>query len=477
MSVRSQNAVAEPTRGAGGYQDGFMMRALIGLVVALALSSSVVAQAGDELPRKGTFGASLGTVPEDLQKKHSLKAGEGFIVGQVAPGLTADSAGAKTNDILIAINGKPINGMPAVMDFVNSVPSGQPVQITVLRDGKRTDLQGKMVAKPKDPGTNQYEVAYSHVVSNGKRMRTIISKPKKPGKHPAIMLIQGLGPSTVDQFLSAPGSYSKIFKPFAEGGFVTVRVDKPGVGDSEGGPYAQVDYMAELDIYRQALRATKELPYVDAENVFIFGHSMGGAFGPMIAAEIPIKGLAVYGVASKTWIEYWLENTRRQAILQGSTYVEVDNYEKKLASFMHFLFNEGRTPEWIKENKPELKEVLESEMPEFPLMSGRVVTFWQQLAQQNFAEWWTKSNTHVLAIWGENEFITTREDHPLIADIVNKANPGKGSWVALPQTDHGFKKTTSMEDSFRRWGQGGEFNPNIITTLQEWVARVMKETA
>ncbi len=45
----------------------------------------------------------------------------------------------------------------------------------------------------------------------------------------------------------------------------------------EGGPFADLDYTTELDIYRQALKQLKESAGVDAGNVFIFGHSMGGA--------------------------------------------------------------------------------------------------------------------------------------------------------------------------------------------------------
>src|SRR5437867_9136938 len=70
-------------------------------------------------------------------------------------------------------------------------------------------------------------------------------------------------------------------------------------------------------------------------------------------------------------------------------------------------------------------------------------------------------------------FIATEADHPFIAEVVNKARPGKGAYVALDGSDHGFRKTTSIEDSFtRRKSPGGEFNPQIITTLKEWMEKV-----
>jgi pimeloyl-ACP methyl ester carboxylesterase len=55
---------------------------------------------------------------------------------------------------------------------------------------------------------------------------------------------------------------------------------------------------------------TSLIKEVDSGNVFIFGHSMGGAFGPMIAVEDQVKGLVVYGVAARTWFEYILDTVR-----------------------------------------------------------------------------------------------------------------------------------------------------------------------
>jgi uncharacterized protein len=106
-------------------------------------------------------------------------------------------------------------------------------------------------------------------------------------------------------------------------------------------------------------------------------------------------------------------------------------------------------------------------------MYGRPVAFWAQLSNYNFPSYWAKVDAHVLALWGSSEFITTEEDHPLIAEVVNKAQPGRGKYVRLEESDHGFKKTASIEDSFRRWGQPGEFNPNVVEALKAWTKEVL----
>jgi hypothetical protein len=139
---------------------------------------------------------------------------------------------------------------------------------------------------------------------------------------------------------------------------------------------------------------------------------------------------------------------------------------------MSCMLDLGMKPEEVIAKFPKLQRAVNEFAPN-GLMFGRPVAFWSQLSNYNFPSYWTKVDAHVLALWGENEFITTEEDHPLIAEVVNKAHAGKGKYVKLSNSDHGFKKTTSMEDSFRRWSQPGEFNPNVIEALKAWTKEVL----
>ena len=76
-------------------------------------------------------------------------------------------------------------------------------------------------------------------------------------------------------------------------------------------------------------------------------------------------------------------------------------------------------------------------------------------------------------MWGRHDFIATEADHPFIAEIVNKIHLGKGTYVSLDDSDHAFRKTASLADSFKRWSApGGEFNPSIIATLKGWIEKV-----
>src|SRR5678816_2857861 len=165
----------------------------------------------------------------------------------------------------------------------------------------------------------------------------IATRPHAAGRHPVLVLIPGLGATTVDQPLSDPGAYSRILAEFAKDGWVTVRVDKPGIGDSEGGPDGETGFEAELDVYRQTLRAARQYDFADAEQLFVFGHSLGGVFAPMLATEVPVKGVAVYGTVLKPWTEYLIESRRRQELLAGTDAPTIDARVRDLAAAVQAL--------------------------------------------------------------------------------------------------------------------------------------------
>lgn len=451
--------------------------ALVPLLPDLPLQRPVIAASADELPRRGTLGVPFTPVPADLAEKLSLKGGQGLLARSPLDGLTAAKAGIKEGDVVISINGMAVTPA-AIGGLVRELPSGKRVTFQVLRDGKMIELGAVLTEKPRDPGNSNFEVIYSHVVSNGKRMRTIITKPRKPGKYPGFFFIQGFSPISYDYVLEkATGDVASLDGPllfdFANSGFVTIRVEKPGVGDSEGGPFAPMDYTTELDIYRQTLTQLKSIEQVNKENVFIFGHSMGAAFGPMIATENPVKGIAVYGAAARTWFEYLMDTIRYQGLVGGASFEDADEVSRLGAQLMALVFLENKSPEEVKKSHPKLAGLADEFFPG-GLFNGKSLDFWRQLGQTNFASYWAKCNAHVLAVKGEADFVVYEADHKLIADIVNRANPGFGKFAIAPGSDHLFHNFPTEQASMKNF-QRGTYNPAFSKMLMEWIRSVEKK--
>ena len=66
---------------------------------------------------------------------------QGVFVEYVAPGGPSDKAGLKDGDIIVDINGKPVRDGDDLVATVTATPIGTPLNLTVVRDGKRENYK------------------------------------------------------------------------------------------------------------------------------------------------------------------------------------------------------------------------------------------------------------------------------------------------------------------------------------------------
>jgi len=418
---------------------------------------------GSSLPRRGVLGIPFQPVPEDLRTK--LKLGP-----QEAVQAASDANGLKAGDLVVGVSGKRFKTFAEWNDLVRAAAGGEKVRLIVRRDGKDEEVEVLFKPKPVD-STDSYETVYDDVVSGGHRIRTLITHPRSEGRHPVLFWIQGINTSSVDFPLSTNNYIANALRPFAEDGYVTVRIEKPGVGDSEGGPAALVGFDEELDIYRQALKSLSRYAFVDSSRVFIFGHSMGGCHAPLLASEIPVKGIITYGTVSNSWLEWEIRSPRIQGPLAGQSRAEVDQQVRQVTAFFHYLYNEKRSVAWIQKNRPELRALAKEISPDGVMLNPRSIKYMQEVNDKNFCSYWSRvGDAHVLALFGENDWISLREDQTQVCDAVNAARAGFGTFTVVPGSDHLFSKCTSMKDSYDRFGKPGtEFNPALVGIIKSWI--------
>jgi dienelactone hydrolase len=448
---------------------------LLSIFTTVSTSTLVAAPAVDqgvELKRGAFFGARVDAVTDEVRERLKLGEGVGVVLGQIIPGSTAEAAGFQAGDVLLTLDDKKIVGSGEFVRLIGGRKAGAEVTIELRRgDGlekKKLTLKGRPLEK-----SDEYEVVYGSVQSRGGRLRTILTRPKGEGKHPALFVIQGVGLFSVDSPVGPISPYKTIVDDFTRRGFVTLRVDKPGCGDSEGGPARDVDFDTELDGYRQALKALKARGDVDADRVFIFGHSMGGVMAPLLAAEIPVKGIIAYGTITRTWTEYWLENIRRQMELADTDPSAIDRDVRAEAALTTYLYADKLSPKEIVTRYPHLRERIEQTITEDRYFVDRSLTFFRQLADKNLGAAWESFGGHALAIWGKSDFVSNEDDHALIARIVNRDHPGLGTFLAMDGIDHGFHRASSRRESFQRLrtSEPGEFNPAILDVCREWISK------
>jgi pimeloyl-ACP methyl ester carboxylesterase len=455
-----------------------------------------------ELRRRATLGAELAPLTKEVRDRQKLDGDSGVVVQRVFHGTYAADAEFKAGDVILAIDGANLAGVPMFLDSVANARAGEVITLDVVRDGVKAERRVTLKEMPREKGEG-YDVIYAAVTSHGARLRTIVTRPKVEGPHPAVMLLQGgTGCFSVDNPFGPPYGFTWVARNLARHGYVTMRVERPGCGDSEGGPLRDVDFDTEVDSYKQALRALKEFDFVDADNVCLFGHIQGGINAPLMAVEMPVRGIAVFGTVSGAGIECMLGQRRRLVMLDGTNPANVDGEVLAKARFWYPLLVERKTPREIREKDPELpKRVYEQWVTDDKYVGDRHYTFYHQGADKNLAEAWGKvaqtalgrgsgtatvalRSPRVLAIWGTSDWLVDRSGNAWIAEIVNRANPGNGTFVALDSLDHFFLRTATPEESFRYFKPvkampPTEFNRSFVETLCAWLdettGRIKKE--
>lgn len=404
------------------------MKKLALLLVFIA--ATAVAQ---PLPRRGTIG--LAVAPEN----------DRVVVRMAVPNLPAAAAGFQAGDVLVAVDGQKIAATPEFISRVGAHKAGEAVKIDFVRDGAPRSATVTLTERPRETSA-EWDVIYGQVRADGNRYRTITTKPKGDGRFPTLLLVQGVGCASIDN-PPPDDSYANVLATLSRAGFATLRVDKPGVGDSEGGPCAAASFQTEVNAYRAALASLTDAPFVDQQKVFLFGHSMGGVMAPLIASAHPLRGIAVYGTLATSWFYYTLENIRRQARLSGDSFEEMSRTERMAERFNARFFVDKWPIDRIVKEYPEYAALYPDGKT---FAAGKEGKYFQEIYDTDFIAAWKSTTAPVLAIWGSSDFLSDGHDHEWIAAAVNSWRPGTAKYVKLEGVDHWLRKAESQKASMER---------------------------
>lgn len=397
------------------------------------------------------------------------------VVREVGPDSPAAAGGILAGDTLVAVAGRPIAGPAALRPALRELRAGQTITIDALRQGAPIRLRVTLADRREEVAGST--VTYRSVETpRGYRLRSIVTVPDRAmrartGRHPAFLYVQGITCDSIDRPDVPDAGDTRIVHAMAAQGFVTMRVDKPGLGDSGGPPCNTIGFLEERDGFFAALQALAAMPEVDPGRIYLFGHSMGGVMAPYLARDGRVRGTIVYGTLARTWFEYQLENARRQSELAGKTPAEVSEQVLQQAKESSMILIDKKTLGDVWRRWPELRQESQGLMLDESHISTRGMAFFHELQDLNLARAWQESSGAVLAIYGEYDWVTALQDHQQIAEIVNARTPGAGTVITLPQVDHGFTRHASLQESFRALGQG-EWAAELPGKLLAWITAI-----
>jgi pimeloyl-ACP methyl ester carboxylesterase len=282
------------------------------------------------------------------------------------------------------------------------------------------------------------EILYDWVSnSRGDKLRTFITHPKNvSGKVPTIFFVGWLSCDSVEYAAGETDGFGALMlRLIDQSGYATVRMDKPGVGESQGTPCNKADYQGELEGYRAAFDSMNKYDFIDPKRIFVVGLSNGGGVGPFVSGSHHVAGFIAASSWGRTWYEHMLENERVRLATEGKSPAEVTDAVKAFTQFYDLYLIQGQTPGDIIRRHPEWKPLWYDE-PDGQY--GRPASFYQQLQALNLGQAWQQVDVPVLVIHGSADTIMSRADSSAIADIVNQAHPGRARYVEVSGMDHLF---------------------------------------
>ena len=435
-------------------------------------SQAVFSQESQLLKRK----ASFGVIPEPVENGIRISNVQENKAG------TAAVLGAKDGDIVLSINGKALTNTNDLIEILSKSSAGDACEMQVLRGKKTIRLKGKFQPKPYETSGNT-EVIYDQAAYKQGLLRVIISKPKSTqAQMPALLFVPGYTCSSIDN-LPDYHPYKRIIDAYTNAGFVVLRIEKSGLGDSYNTPpCSSCDLLDEIENFQVGLNKLKSLPFVDTNKVFIYGHSMGGIIAPALSAKNNVAGVAVYGTTAKSWFEYQIEMYRTQTLLGGVDPLEYEEFVRSMYDICYRFFIKNEDLKIIAKDSLN-KKILEEHWTydsDKNMIFERNAEYWRQIQSYPHLENWKNTRAKVLVQFGESDFQAfSLADHKQIEWTVNHYRPGSAKLITYPLTEHNFAKSGSMQEAFNKFMEGryqelfDEFNFQVTADAVQWSKEIV----
>jgi dienelactone hydrolase len=149
----------------------------------------------------------------------------------------------------------------------------------------------------------------------------VLTLPKAGGKHPAVVLVHGSGPSDMDESIGPNKTFKDLAVGLASRGVAVLRYEKR---THKYGANSSADLAAftvkdeEMDDAAAAVAQLATMPDINASKIFVLGHSEGGYVAPRIASGNPkIAGIVLLAGNVRPLEDLIVEQVRYEASLAG----------------------------------------------------------------------------------------------------------------------------------------------------------------
>ena len=191
------------------------------------------------------------------------------------------------------------------------------------------------------------------IPASGFTIAATLTTPTETGRmrHPAIVLVGGSGPLDRDETIAGIPIFTQLAGALAKHGFVVVRYDKRGIGQS-GGRDERATLQDYADDVLHVVRWLRKRKDVDSRRITVTGYSEGGAVAMLAASrEDDIGSLVLIAAPGTTGADLLLE--QQQHVLDALKAPDADRRAK--IALQQKIHDAVRTEKGWEGIPPELK--------------------------------------------------------------------------------------------------------------------------
>ncbi len=238
------------------------------------------------------------------------------------------------------------------------------------------------------------------VGSEGFKLPGTLTLPAGKKKVPVVILVHGSGPQDRDETLGPNKPFRDLAWGLAERGIATVRYEKRTkvYGAASVPEGREMDYDTEAVDDAVAIAAwAKTLPEVDADSVYVLGHSLGATLAPRIAERADgVAGVILVAALARPFEDAIVEQMTYISSLMDSS----DSAKKRIAEIRRQADNIKKL------GTPEFNDTI-------PLLMSVPRSYWESANAYKPVEVAFKLTLPMLILQGERDYQVTMEDFGL----------------------------------------------------------------
>lgn len=336
----------------------------------------------------------------------------------------------------------------------------------VLRFDGTEQLSGFRISLPaakcnyRDPeyakGAFSYKEIKTFVVCGSYKLPAILTLPVTAVKVPVVVMVHGSGPNDMDE---TAGNY-KTFRDMALGlaanGIASLRYEKRSRVYGNKMAADMENFTVKEEVTDDALAAVKQVSVIqeiDAEKIFLMGHSLGALLAPRIAAQTNL----LHGIIMLAANAQPLQN------------VVLEQYEYLTA--LDTTATEQEKKEFLEETRTKINQLNDTasvrNMKAEDLLLGLPATYWLDLINYHPTEVAKKLSVRLLIVQGGKDYQVTPKEYALWQKALKKKK--HTAFIFFPELNHLMVPSVGKPAPAQYTQTKGNVPEELVKQLVSWI--------